>query len=524
MEIMQPNVKQFKIAMLELLSPFNIRILRLVGRHFGLRSPTDMCKADLIELIISVNCGEVLESRSKRGAPLKDNRDVSKIVQAVLELKDKYLFTGFTDCIEAMIEDVMREFPEKPKPEVIELHDFIGEDGEIETPDFYELLYIKQDEEEIKEDAPPVYIPIRKILRGQLEYCERLAYLLPEDGRVLEGKIYVPLETVRKFDMREGDVVTCYAFQRAKTLVAAKILTINEKSVHESNPLRAHFDDCEVCEPHKSLQFIKTGINDKVPVAAKCVDWILPLLKGQRACVRSAPKAGKTHFIYDLAMAAHGQENLRSFVLLLDQSLETVSRFRKLLPHTELIYTTYETDCDKQVYAAQYLLKRAKRYVESGYDVLLIVDSLNALARAYNETPESVGGKVLTGGLESKTLQYLKKYFGTSRCLENGGSLTMLCALAEDTGNPADDIIASEMLSLCNYEIALSETLAQRRIYPSIDYKKSRSNFEPQAEEQKAIRKFMLEEFPYGNGEEKLNEILSVAETISNLQQALKID
>jgi transcription termination factor Rho len=278
-----------------------------------------------------------------------------------------------------------------------------------------------------------------------------------------------------------------------------------------------------VCEPYLPLRFVKTGYNDKVPVAAKAIVWILPLLKGQRACIRSLPKAGKTHLIYDLAMGAHGQKDLRSFVLLLDQTPETVSRFRKLLPYTELIYTTYETDCDKQVYAAEFLLKRAKRYVESGYDVLLIVDSLNALARAYNETNESVGGKVLAGGLESKTVHYLKKYFGTSRCLEDGGSLTMLCALAEDTGNPADDIIASEVLSLSNYEIALNEKLAQRRVYPSIDYKKSRSDFEINQDKQKENKKFIVEKF-HGAGEEILNAILANAETIDAFNENLKKD
>ncbi len=521
---MQPNINEFKRAMHARLSKLTIQQLRALGRcAFNLRSPTKENKEKIIELITNVACGEVVEVRVHSGKPSQNNEFPADVMPDILALKDKYLFTGFTDCDEVMLEDILREYPEKSKTQVIELHDFIGEDGEIEVPDFYKLLYVKKDED-VQDDIPPVYIPIRKILCGQLEYCEGLAYLLPEDGRVLESKIYVPLEIVRRFDLREGDVVTCYAFQREKTLVAAKILTVNELPVDANKQPRKHFDECEVCDPYKPLRFVKTGYNDKVPVAAKSVDWILPLLKGQRACIRSVPKAGKTNLIYDLAMGAHGQDDLRSFVLLLDQTPETVSRFRKLLPHTELIYTTYETDCDKQVYAAEFLLKRAKRYVESGYDVLLIVDSINALARAYNETNESVGGKVLAGGLESKTVYYLKKYFGTSRCLEEGGSLTMLCALAEDTGNPADDIIVSEILSLANYEIALSEKLAQRRVYPCIDYKKSRSNFEINENDQKQIKRFMIEEFPYGTGEERLHEILAGSDKIDEFKERLKKD
>lgn len=134
------------------------------------------------------------------------------------------------------------------------------------------------------------------------------------------------------------------------------------------------------------------------------------------------------------------------------------------------MYSTYDDDPDRQIFTAEFLLKRAKRYAECGHDVLLLVDSLTALAHAYNELPESAGGKVLADGLESKTLQYVKKFFGSARCLEGGGSLSILGTVSKNTGNPMDDLLHAELSAVANLEVALSEELARQRIYPAIDF------------------------------------------------------
>jgi transcription termination factor Rho len=140
------------------------------------------------------------------------------------------------------------------------------------------------------------------------------------------------------------------------------------------------------------------------------------------------------------------------------------------------LYTTYEDDPERQVFVAEYLLKRAKRYAECGSDVLVLVDSLSALARAYNDTDASIGGKMLVGGMESKTIQYLKRFFGTARCFEKGGSVTILGTVTVDSGNPADDLISAELSAIGNYEVCLNEQLARKRIYPAIELSSSKTN------------------------------------------------
>ena len=151
-----------------------------------------------------------------------------------------------------------------------------------------------------------------------------------------------------------------------------------------------------------------------------------------------------------------------------------VGQFRRSVKEGNFVYASYEEDSEIQVFKAEFLLKRAKAFAECGKDVLLIVDSLNALTRAYNDTEYSRGGKTLAGGLESKTLQYVKKYFGAGRCFAKGGSVTVLAALSSDTGNPVDSLLVSDLLPLANLEIRLSDDLARRRVFPAVDYTASK--------------------------------------------------
>jgi transcription termination factor Rho len=172
----------------------------------------------------------------------------------------------------------------------------------------------------------------------------------------------------------------------------------------------------------------------------------------------------------DMAISAkRANKNLSVISVLVDQAPEAISFYKAQVGGENVLFTTYEDSPERQMFIAEFALKRAKRYAETGRDVLLIIDSLNALSRAFNETDASIGGKTLAGGLESKTIQYLKRYFGTARCLEDGGSLTIIGALSVATGNPADDLLRAELAPVSNLEIVMSEDLAKRRIFPPID-------------------------------------------------------
>ena len=263
----------------------------------------------------------------------------------------------------------------------------------------------------------------KEVYRGQLEKLNGVPMLLGLDCSENEAKIIISIDLIRQHDLREGDIISCFAEKSHTAFVATEILTVNDVLVNDLK--RSNFDQCEACYPTKRIAlYDKEKANS---LTSKYLHWLLPIGCGQRGCILSSPKAGKTNLLYEIAYNARKlNENLTVLVLLIDQSPENVTKFRKIVDSGNLVYTTYDDMPERQVFAAGFLLKRAKRLAESGNNVLFIVDSLSALAHAFNETRESSGGKTFSGGLESKTLQYIKKYFGAARCLEKSGSITMI--------------------------------------------------------------------------------------------------
>ena len=397
--------------------------LRALGRKYGVKNPTEYTKKEpLAEQIVLVLTGEIAPvSPNKRGAPVKNDYCNPEIVNRVEELRVLYL--------DADIQ------PSTMTKTVLTLHNSF------------------QKEEFVKD-----------IFRGQLEIFEDGARLIPENCQTGGEVVVVPSEIIEKYEVREGDIVTCNAYLRDKYFVAGNILTVNNLVVGSSS--RGKFDELSACYPYERLRFFEP--QNYCGVVNKYIQWFAPLLKGQRGCIFHAPKTGATRLLYELIETATAlNDDLQVFVALTGQFSETVSMFRKIVKNENLVFTTYEDDPERQVFATDFLLKRAKRYAESGKDVLLIVDSFTALARAYNDCDFS-SGKTLVGGLESKTVQYLKKYLGSARCFETGGSLTILGALSQNTGNVADDYLSAEFKMLTNFSLVLDEGLARKGIFPAI--------------------------------------------------------
>jgi transcription termination factor Rho len=198
------------------------------------------------------------------------------------------------------------------------------------------------------------------------------------------------------------------------------------------------------------------------------VDGFLPLTKGRRCLIVGAPKTGKTTLLKMFAKKLLEQKNVKVFGLLIDQSLETSIEFSRIFDERKLVYSTYEDDAESHLFIAEFILKRAKRYAENGKDVVLFIDGVLSLAKAYDELNYS-NDKILSCGLTAKTIRYIKKYLGSARAFENGGSLTVVCSLPSSTGNPEDDLVVSELSPVFNAKISLSEELAVKRIFPAID-------------------------------------------------------
>lgn len=437
------NTLEFKYACKEFLAGFGLNALRSYAREIGVSKPTKDKKKDvLIDAIVAVLVGEILpQAPSLLGAPVKNDFVDPKIPEGIKRLHmisaanavndDGY---GYKNAVQQI----------KENPRVLSVAD--------------------PNAEALKNKS------VEELYRGQLETLNNVPMILPLNCTDSEKKVVISVEKIRAYDLREGDLITCYAEKRNNILVATTILTINDYVVDTFK--RTDFDNGAVCYPKKKITFYNDG---KGSLSGKFLQWLFPVGRGQRGLILAPPKTGKTKLLADIyTTATMHNPDMYVFTLLVDQAPESVANFRKMYGNENLLYTTYEEDAERQVFVAEFILKRAKRLVECGRDVLLLVDSLNSLSRAYNDTPASAGGKVLAGGLESKTLQYIKRYFGTARCFENGGSLTILGTLCTDTGNPADDLLKSELTSIANQEIHLSDDLAKECLYPAFDLSKIR--------------------------------------------------
>ena len=443
----EKNINLFKMACNNLLSSLDIGTLRAYGRQVGVFRPTEKNKEPLIEEIIKIHIGELQPIiPNRRGAPVKNKTVNPSIEKEIQKLRIIYL------C--APSEDAKTE-PVYGDPD----YDFKKSYAELKD----KRVYLRLEDgaaSEIDENGE------RRVHVGQLARLNSVSMLLPLNGMDSDEKVVISEEFISHFDIREGDVVSCYCQKAQDFYVTTTVLKINGASV--DNVCRINFEEREACYPiHRINVYEKERF---ASTTSKFFQWISPIGKGQRAIVVSSPKAGKTRLLQEIVKAATQlNEELTTLVLLVDQSYEAVAEYRNIVEKDNLAYSTYEDDPDRQVFVADFLLKRAKSLAECGQNVLLVVDSFNALASAYNETDASAGGKMLPCGLENKTLRYLKKYLGTARCFVRGGSLTILGAVSVSTGNPADDYIAAELTDLANLNVRLSDALAMKRIYPALD-------------------------------------------------------
>lgn len=477
---MVDKIQGFKNACKERLDAFSLMQLRSYGRAVGVDVPTKKKKDELIAEIIAVLSGEVAPiERSKRGAPVKDERVDPEIEQAIAKLRYVW-FAGV----------------EPP----VRLTYF---ESQVRTP----LVVHASDNSMTYEQYHA-----QEIHAGQLEIIDDVPCLVDKSGDLSKERLLVSVELIRQYGLREGDIITCHAFEKMGVRAAKNILSINR--LFAGTERRFIFDDEPIAYPKKKIPFTeKSPAND----SAKYIDFLFPIAYGQRCLISSAPKAGKSRYLCDLAKTICAEHRDRLVLaLLVGQSPERIAAYQSFMPKGNLVATSYEDEAERHVFAAEFLFKRAKRMAEMGWEVVLIVDSLSQIAKAYNETDFSLGGKLLPCGLESKTMHYIKKYFGAARCFAEHGSLTIIGAVSFGTGDAADDALYSELSSVANAEIRLSEELSRRRIFPAIDVALSYSEcaeklFNPQEREaEMAFRKRILN----AQDEEAARQMLSGSNTI----------
>ncbi|HLS89162.1 MAG TPA: transcription termination factor Rho [Sphingobacteriaceae bacterium] len=291
-------------------------------------------------------------------------------------------------------------------------------------------------------------------------------------GHYLPSKedIYVSPSQIRRFDLRPGDLVSGQARHpkdNERYIALLRIEAINGVDPEQAAE-RLHFDGMTPIFPNERL----TLENSPDDISTRIVDLFAPIGKGQRALVVSPPKAGKTVLLQKIANGiTTNYPDARLFVLLIDERPEEVTEMERSV-RGEVLASTFDQMPENHVKLADMVLERAKRLVEHGHDVVILLDSITRLARAHNLViPPS--GRTLSGGLDPAALHKPKRFFGAARNLEEGGSLTIIGTALVDTGSRMDDVIYEEFKGTGNMELHLDRRLAERRVFPAIDIKRS---------------------------------------------------
>ncbi len=311
---------------------------------------------------------------------------------------------------------------------------------------------------------------------GVLEILQDgFGFLRTPDVNYLAGPddIYVSPSQIRRFGLRTGDLVDGEVRapkEGERYFALLRVNTINfdppEKARH-----RVHFDNLTPYYPTQKLKLEVEDLPSK-DVSCRVIDLVAPLGKGQRALIVAQPRTGKTMLMQNIAhsvVANHPEVYL--IVLLIDERPEEVTDMARTVKG-EVVSSTFDEPASRHVQVAEMVIEKAKRLVEHDRDVVILLDSVTRLARAYNTVVPS-SGKVLTGGVDANALQRPKRFFGAARNIEDGGSLTIIATALIDTGSRMDEVIFEEFKGTGNSEIQLDRRLADKRVYPAIDINKS---------------------------------------------------
>jgi transcription termination factor Rho len=308
---------------------------------------------------------------------------------------------------------------------------------------------------------------------GVLEVLpEGYGFLRSQDWNYLYSPddIYVSPSQIKRFDLRTGDTVAGQVRppkEWERYLALLKVETVNG-SEPEAAKVRIGFDNLRPRYPDGRLR-LETRDGD---LSMRVMDLIAPIGKGQRGLVVAPPRAGKTILLQKIANAiAENYPEVTLIVLLIDERPEEVTDMQREVKG-EVISSTFDEDATRHVQVADMVIEKAKRLVESGKDVVILLDSITRLARAHNTVIPS-GGKIMSGGLDAKAMEKPKKFFGAARNVDGGGSLTIIATALVETGSRADEMIFEEFKGTGNMELVLAREIAEKRIFPAIDINRS---------------------------------------------------
>jgi transcription termination factor Rho len=315
-------------------------------------------------------------------------------------------------------------------------------------------------------------------VRGLLDLRdEGYGFLRAEGYLPSQRDVYVSISQARRFALRKGDHIegaSRPAGSSEKFPALVRIDTVSGMSPEEARN-RPRFEDLTPLFPDTKLRLERPGSPDNV--TARIIDLLAPIGKGQRGLIVSPPKAGKTTIMKQIAHSIEANNpEVHLMVLLVDERPEEVTDMRRSVKG-EVVASTFDRPADEHTQVAELAIERAKRLVETGTDVVIILDGITRLARAYN-LAQPASGRIMSGGVDSGALYPPKKFFGAARNIEEGGSLTILATALVETGSKMDEVIFEEFKGTGNMELRLDRRLAERRLYPSIDVNASSTRHE----------------------------------------------
>lgn len=419
------------------LAKMSIFQLRTAARKIGVASPTTKKKDQLVKDYLDIASGKTAPKISNRGRPPKPE---VKSMNADEPTATPASERNYSDRYDRRDYDAM---------------DGIGNNKSF--PTISELLL--NDDCESKSG-------VLDILQ------EGYGFLRAENCEYSNKDTYISAKIIKSLGLRMGDMVVGVAKKNAESSRPPALIAVEKVNGHKPDNLRQRpqFDSLVPIYPNERFKLERD--NARSDFAIRSIDLISPIGKGQRAMIVSPPKAGKTTLLKKIAGSiAENYPDVLLYVLLVDERPEEVTDMQRSIKG-EVIYSTFDEMPEHHCKAAELLIEKAKRNVELGKDVVIIMDSLTRLARAYNLTIPPTG-RTLSGGIDPGALHNPKRFFGSARNIENGGSLTIIATALIDTGSRMDDVIYEEFKGTGNMEIHLDRKLSERRIFPAIDLNRS---------------------------------------------------
>ena len=422
-------------------------VLRELAKARGMKGISTLKKAELVE------------------AMLAEDEKEAKVQEAKKEAE------GTTETTEQVAETRTYR-AERPHRE----NSARGHEGEMRrstvrhTPD--EHISEKDETERVAEENKDLDSGVKA--HGILEVMpDGFGFIRSDNYLPGENDVYVSPSQIRKFNLKTGDIIcgnTRIKTQQEKFSALLYITTINgyQPGVIQQ---RKNFEDLTPIFPNERIRLERPGSS----VAMRIVDLISPIGKGQRGMIVSQPKAGKTTLLKEIAKSVTASNpDMHLIILLIDERPEEVTDIKEAIEgdNVEVIYSTFDELPEHHKRVSEMVIERAKRLVEHHKDVMILLDSITRLARAYNLTvPPS--GRTLSGGLDPAALHMPKRFFGAARNMREGGSLTVLATALVDTGSKMDDVVFEEFKGTGNMELVLDRKLSEKRVFPAIDIVKS---------------------------------------------------